>query len=405
MINHKMNIIFLLTSSRVNRLGKCSIRCRITYNKTRKEFSTGLFINPSLWNSKQQIAEPPNEENELINKQLSLIDNKIRQAFLMLQIQEDNFTVNDIYTMYKGEKLAKEYNVIEYFSTFLKQLKRLVGIDLKLATWKKYENAKDHCKGFIKWKFKAKDLPLKEVKSNFLNAFEFYLKVEKNCNQATVNKIIQRFRKPMRVAVAEGYLDKDPFLLYRAKRVKKEIVFLSVDELKQLENHQFSQPRLQQVKDWFVFNCYTGLAYNEIKNLRKQHIVIGFDGELWIEMKCEKTQKDISIPLLPKAKELIDKYDDNSEIVFDVCSNQRYNSYLKEIASVLGITKRLTTHTARKTFASTVLLFNDVPMEIVSQLLGHSSISITEESYGKVVKKKVSEEMKRFTLPIFFVIL
>lgn len=104
-------------------------------------------------------------------------------------------------------------------------LKKLIGIDLKLATWKKYENSKNHAQGFIKGKFKAKDIALKDVKSNFLNTFKFYLKVEKHCNQATLNKIIQRFRKPVRIAVADGYLDKDPFLLYRAKRVKKEIVF------------------------------------------------------------------------------------------------------------------------------------------------------------------------------------
>ena len=187
---------------------------------------------------------------------------------------------------------------------------------------------------------------------------------------------------------------KDPFILHKANKPKPQVVFLSVDELKQLEAYEFSQPRLQLVKDWFVFSCYTGLGYNEIKNLRKQHIVKGFDGELWIEMKREKTQKNISVPLLPKAKVLIDKYaDDNSENIFNICSNQRYNSYLKEIASVLGINKRLTTHTARKTFASTVLLYNDVPMEIVSQLLGHSSITITEDSYGKVIHKKFSEQM------------
>jgi integrase/recombinase XerD len=184
-------------------------------------------------------------------------------------------------------------------------------------------------------------------------------------------------------------------MLYRAKHVKKEIVFLSVEELKRLEEHEFSQPRLQQVKDWFIFSCYTGLAYNEISRLEKKHIVTGFDGELWIEMKREKTQKGISVPLLPKARMLIEKYrDDSSEKIFDICSNQRYNSYLKEIASILGIEKRLTTHTARKTFASTVLLYNDVPMEIVSELLGHSSISVTEDSYGKVIKKKVSEQVR-----------
>jgi len=156
-----------------------------------------------------------------------------------------------------------------------------------------------------------------------------------------------------------------------------------------LENRQFSQLRPQQVKDWFVFSCYTGLAYNEIKKLKKQHIVKGFDNELWIEMKREKIQKDISVPLLLKAMKLINKYtNDNSEMVFDICSNQLYNSYLKEIVSILGINKRLTTHTARKTFASTVLLYNDVPMEIVSELLGHSSITITEDGYGKVVEKE-----------------
>jgi len=390
----KLTIRYFVEKAKTNRKGYCPIICRTTYNKQRKQFSTGVFINPLLWNSKQQIAEPPNEENTLINKQLSLIENKIRQAFLMLQIQESNFHVNDIYSMFKGEKTAKEYNVIEYFDKFLKQLKRLIGIDLKLATWEKYENSKNHIQGFLKWKFKTRDIPLKDVKSNFLAEFEYYLKVEKHCNQTTVNKIIQRFRKSIKMALAGSYLEKDPFILYKAKRIKKEIVFLSVDELKQLEAYEFSQPRLQQVKDWFVFSCYTGLAYNEIKNLRKQHIVMGFDGELWIEMKREKTQKNISVPLLPKARELIDKYvEDNSEVVFDVCSNQRYNSYLKEIASILGINKRLTTHTARKTFASTVLLYNDVPMEIVSQLLGHSSITITEDSYGKVVQKKVSEQM------------
>jgi len=228
----------------------------------------------------------------------------------------------------------------------------------------------------------------------FLHDFEYYLKTEKKFLPNSVYKTIQRLRRVVRVSIGAEYLVKDPFVLHKANKPKIQVVFLSTEELETLENHQFTQPRLQQVKDWFVFSCYTGLAYNEIKNLRNQHIVKGFDGMLWIEMKREKTQKNISVPLLPKARELIDKYtDDNSENIFYICSNQRYNSYLKEIASILGINKRLTTHTARKTFASTVLLYNDVPMEIVSQLLGHSSITITEDSYGKVVKKKISEEI------------
>lgn len=146
----KITISFLLVISRLSKANKCSIKCRIAYNKTRKEFSTGLFINPSLWNNKQQIAEPPNEENDIINTQISLIENKIRQAFLLLQIQQDRFTVQDIYITYKGEKLTKDYNVVEYFEMHLKHLKRLIGIDIKQITWNKSYYVKNNVQSFIK---------------------------------------------------------------------------------------------------------------------------------------------------------------------------------------------------------------------------------------------------------------
>ncbi|MDP3353099.1 MAG: tyrosine-type recombinase/integrase [Flavobacteriaceae bacterium] len=390
----KLIVRYIVALNRINNVGKTSIGCRITYGKQRIQFSTGLFINPKSWNSKHQKAEPPNEENDFINIQLSLIKSKINKVFLWLQVQENNFIVNDIYRLYKGVKLRKEYNVIEYFEHRLNKLKKLIGIDIKQVTWDKSYYVKNNVKSFILWKFQQKDIPLNKLKLHFLDDLEYYLKVEKKQKQITVNKTIQRFRNPIKVAVAEGYLDKGPFMLHKTKMVRNEVVYLSVKELEKLEKHEFSQPRLQQVKDWFVFSCYTGLAYNELKNLLKQHIVIGFDEQLWIEMLRQKTQKNITIPLLPKAKQLIDKYStDDSDVIFPMISNQRYNSYLKEIASILGINKRLTTHTGRKTFASTVLLYNDVPMEIVSELLGHSNMKITQEHYGKIVQKKVSDEM------------
>lgn len=392
----KMKILFLLYKSKINKTTKCPIRCRITYNETRKEFSTGLFINPKSWNSKHQVTEPPNDENDIINNQLNLIKNKINKVFLWLQVQDNEFDVHDIFRLYKGEKLKKQYNVIEYFERHLKKLKKLIGVDIKQVTWDKSYYVKNNIQSFIEWKFQQKDLPLKQLNLHFLDELEYYLKVEKKQQQITVNKTIQRLRSPINVAVAEGFLDKDPFMLYKSKRVKKEVVYLSVEELKSLEKKQFSQTRLQQVKDWFVFSCYTGLAYNEIKKLTKQHLVVGFDNQLWIEIIREKTQRKMSVPLLPKAKQLIDKYAlDDSDVIFPIISNQRYNSYLKEIASILGIHKRISSHTGRKTFATTVLLYNDVPMEIVSELLGHSSMIITQEHYGKIVQKKVSEEMKR----------
>jgi len=380
--------------SRLNKISKCVIRCRITYNKQRKEFSTGLFIHPKHWNSKKQKVLEDTEHSEYTNTQLSLIINKMNQAFLLLQIQGNSFTVEDIYALYKGEKIKKEYNAVEYFEVFLERLKKLIRIDIKQVTWNKYHYVKQHVKAFIKCKYKRLDYPLKDLKLQFLYDFEYYLKVEKKQAQITINKSIQRFRKSVKVAVAEGYLDRDPFSMFKTKSVKKEVVFLSVEELRKLEEYSFSQIRLENVKNMFIFCCYTGLAYAEMEALVYKHIILGFDGLQWINMERKKTGRVINIPLLPKALGILKLYE-NEDYLLPVISNQRFNSYLKEIASIVGIEKRLTHHIARKTFASTVLLYNNVPMEIVSELLGHSNMSITQEYYGKVVMKKVSEEVKK----------
>jgi integrase len=391
----KINILFIINKHKKNAKGLCVLMCRLTFNKARKSFSTGLFINPDHWNSKQQSVKPPEPDSEYINNQLSLIKTKINKAFLLLQVKEERFNVGDIYSQYKGKKLVKEYNVVEFFERYLKKLKTLIGIDIKQPTWNKFSYVKKDVKSFIIWQFKANDYPLKKLELQFLNDFEYYLKVEKQQKQITINKSLQRFRKPIRIAVAEGYLDKDPFTLYKTKTVRTEVVFLSPEELTELEQHEFTQSRLQFIKDLFVFSCYTGLPYRELMDLKQPHITKGFDGNLWIKMKREKTSKELSIPLLPKVLEILEKYSNEEDYMFPRISNQRYNSYLKEIAVVVGIDKRLTTHMARRTFASTVLLFNDVPMEIVSELLGHSNMKITQDNYGKVVQKKVSLEMNR----------
>ncbi len=390
-----MKALFLIAKNRPNKKGNCILKCRITYCKQRREFSTGLFINPSNWNSKQQTVNPPEPDSDFINSQLSLVKTKINRAFLMLQVKEESFSVEDIYSLYKGVKTQREYNVVEFFERYLKKLKTLINIDIKQVTWNKFNYIKKDVKSFIKWQFKTNDYPLKKLELQFLHDFEYYLKVEKKQKQITINKSLQRFRRVIRTALAKNYLSKDPFLLYKTKTVRIEVVFLSPEELAKLERHEFTQSRLQFIKDLFVFSCYTGLPYRELMNLKRANIIKGFDGNLWVKMKREKTSKELSVPLLPKALEILAAYQNDETYIFPRISNQRYNSYLKEIAVLVGIDKRLTTHMARRTFASTVLLYNDVPMEIVSELLGHSNMKVTQDSYGKVVQKKISLEMEK----------
>jgi len=391
-----LSILFYLQKVRTNKKGICPIRCRITYLGKRKEFATGEFINPVEWLSKKQKVTSETPQSEHINLQLEIIASNLKNEFLQAQLQKKDFTVQDIFQSYfKISEKQKEAYVIAYFQEYLVKQRKLVGIDLQEATWKKFNYACRQAGDFIQLKYGKKDLPMKELKLHFLHDFEYYLKTERNQSQVTINKAIQRFRKPIKEAVAEGYLAKDPFVLHKPGRVVKQVIFLSVEELERFEKHHFVQPRLQLVKDLFIFCCYTGLAYHEMSNLKKEHIIKGFDGNEWIQMKREKTSKMISVPLLPKAKAVLDKYDEVGDYALPKFSNQKINSYLKEIAGIVGINKPISHHMARKTFASTVLLYNDVPMEIVSELLGHSSMKITQEYYGKVVQKRVSQEMMR----------
>lgn len=399
MNNTKLSILFLLQKVRINKQGKCPIRCRITYNEGRHEFATGLLINPNTWYSKLQQTKPPNEENNFVNSQLSLIKNKINQAFLYLQMKGPDFDVNDLYLIYKGEKPKKENGILEVYTEYNNKIKKLIGKDIELVTYNKYLESYNHLKDFVRFKFNSADLKIKDVKSNFLDDYDYYLKTQKGKNkqglsQSTINKAIQRFRKTLKYAISEGYLEKDPFIMHTAKVVKKNIVFLTKEELLKLENHQFKTARIQSVKELFVFCCYTGLAFKEMSLLKKSDIITGFDGNLWIVVKRSKTDRDYKVPLLPRAQQALQIYNvDTSELLFPKISNQKFNEYLKEIAGIIGISKNLTHHIARKTFASTVLLYNDVPMEIVSELLGHSKLSTTQEHYAKVVNSKLSQHI------------
>ncbi|WP_459926596.1 site-specific integrase [Flavobacterium covae] len=392
MITQPIKILFVISATRINKKGLVPIVCRITYLGIRKPFATGLFIKPDNWNNSLQKAIPDDTEHKQINTQLSLIKQEINQAFLFLQVQKEQFDVEDIYLKYKGEDIKPSKTLIEVFNLHNTRMEKLVGIEYTKSTFSKFTEAKQHIENFLFYKYKKRNIALEDISLKFLNDFDYYLKTEKKFKQITINKSIQRVRKIIKLAIAEGFLMTDPFLLYKPKKVINSITYLTTKELYKLENHKFSQKRLEQVRDMFVFCCYTGLPYQEMSILTQKHVVKKFDGKLWIDMFRQKTKRQFSIPLLPKAISIIEKYQDDKRLL-PVVSNQKFNSYIKEIAEIIGVEKKLTHHIARKTFATTVLLYNDVPIEVVSELLGHSKISTTQEHYAKVVQKKVSEQI------------
>lgn len=393
-MNHsKLSILFVAYLAKKNQKGLCPLKCRLTFNKKRKEFACGVMVDPERWDSKLQKVEG----DKLFNSNLDIIRSKIQKVYMTLELEQDSFTVQDIANKYLNKPGQDKTYLIIYYNSYLKKLKSLIGKELKESTYRKFEYVRNDLKNFVWSKYKKRDIPLEDLKLSFLDDFDYYLKTKKEQKQVTINKSIQRFRKVIKVAYAEGLLNNNPFLLHKPKRVTKVITYLSGEELEALETYNFKLSRLELVRDLFVFSCYTGLAYLEMKQLKKKHIIRNFDGKLWIQMKREKTEKNLSIPILDKANDIISKYSGHSELIFPAYSNQKINAYLKEIAVIVGIEKNLTHHVARKTFATTVLLFNGVPMEIVSELLGHSSIQITQDYYGKIVQKKVGLEMADLT--------
>jgi site-specific recombinase XerD len=248
------------------------------------------------------------------------------------------------------------------------------------------------------WKLNVKDIAIDKIDFALITDFEFYLRSEKNCSNNTAVKYVRNFRKIIKICLSNDWLEKDPFVKYDGKMKEVETEFLTEEEIQSIYSKKFRTPRLELVRDIFIFCCFTGLAYVDVKGLRNDHIGIGIDGQKWIFKNRQKTDTKSKIPLLPIPEELIKKYAAhpkclNEDRVLPVLSNQKMNGYLKEIGDLCEITKEITFHMARHTFATSVTLTNGVPIESVSKMLGHKNIQTTQH-YARVLDKKVSEDMQ-----------
>jgi len=243
-------------------------------------------------------------------------------------------------------------------------------------------------------------MKLQDINSMFVSNFEFYLKTTRNCCNNTTIKYIKNFKKIIRIALANGWMKADPFSNISYHLDEVDMAYLTETELKLLMNKNFELERLQQVKDVYIFCCFTGLAFVDVMNLKYTDIE-DKDGRLWIKKKRQKTKNWCAIPLLEPALILMEKYRMHPRCIAKGCvmpviTNQKMNAYLKEISDLSGIKKNLSTHTARHTFATTVTLANQVSMEVVSKMLGHSGINMTKK-YARVVDDLINRDMQKLT--------
>lgn len=398
-LNQTFSILFWLNKAKMNKQGLIPIWIRITVDGKRAECSTQKQIHPKFWDAENNKVIDKFSESRSINDYLTLVKADILKHYNILLSTKDVVTADDVKNSYKGVKEIKK-TFLQLFKQYNQQLTERKEIeDLSEGRHKRFEILYGKCEAFIKYKFKRSDIILEELKLNFIVEFEHYLRTVDKIGHNTSMKYAKDLKQVMKYGAMLEYIPSSPFEHFQCsyKKVKRE--FLDQDELDALYKKEFVIKRLEEVRDCYLFSCYTGYAYSDAEALTPDDIAIGIDGEKWIIRNRKKTDTTENVPLLPIPLEIIEKYRKHdycktNNRLLPMNSNQRYNAYLKEISDLCTIKKKLTTHTARHTFATTVLLINDVPMETAMELLGHTDIRTTQ-IYGKIVQKKVSSDMRK----------
>jgi site-specific recombinase XerD len=396
-VSHSLSLLFYIKKSKADENGKSNIYLRITLAGRRAECSVRRKVKFNEWNSKTQLALGNSVVSQEINRELGVIKNRIYSIQQQYQRQEKLYTAMDLRDGYLGKDKTQKM-VLDLFQEHNAKVEILIGKDFSAGTAERYRTCRKHIKEFIKKKYNKNDIPVEDVNHQFITGFEYYLKTTRKCAHNSAIKYITNFKKIIRIAHANDWIDKDPFLHWKGKLKIVDREFLTEEEIQKIVALDLKMERLNQVRDIFIFCCFTGLAYADVKKLNRGDISIGADGEEWVKTKRSKTDTRSNIPILPIAKTIIEKYKDNEllkekDLVLPVLSNQKMNAYIKEIANLACIKKNLTFHLARHTFATTVTLTNGVPIESVSKMLGHTNLKTTQH-YAKILDMKVSKDME-----------
>lgn len=394
MVRSSFAILFFIRDSRVRKDGTTSIEVVLTVNGERCAFSTGKKVKSCNWDKNKQQVKGKDEEAQSLNNYLKAIKAKLYQKEAELLERGFVITAELLRDAYfdKVESL-KEKSLFEVFEEHNQEQEKLVGNGVSKATYWISVYTVRLLKEFVQQKYKREDLYLRELNLNFIQSFHTFLRIDKGMAQNSSTKHLKLLKKIINLAVANSYMTTNPFITYKVEREPVEIDFLDEEELRKIINFDTPLPRLEKAKDMFLFGCFTGLSYIDIKTLAPEHFEKDNTGRIWIKKRRVKTGVLSRIPLLPIAKLILDKYK-GGEKLLPIQDPADINKYLKDIAILCDIKKRITFHTSRHTFASTVTLANNISLEVVSKMLGHTNTRMTNH-YAKLIDKCIGEQMDK----------
>ena len=384
-------VVFFLRGKVELKGGNTPIDIRIYLRNERLRVgATGYSIDTKLWDSKRGRVIGRSADAIKINNELDRIESDLIHLYRQNEFA-DNLSLDLIRAEYTGEKI-KSASFIAFYQEYLKQLETEVGVKRSYASFQKYGVLLRHFIAFIKEKYNRKDFLFSDLSYRVIVDFEAYLTTKGKCSHNTTMKMMGTLKTMTTRAQKFGLLDRDPFINYKMTFKKVDRGFLTDEEIQVIMDKKIDIPRLALVRDIFIFSCFTGLAYIDVAHLTPMNIRI-INGKKWIITRREKTDVDSNILLLEIPEQIIDKYkgvDPNGRLL-PVFSNQKVNSYLKEIAAICGLDRNLTFHLARHTFA-TMSLTKGVPIESVSKMLGHANIRTTQ-IYARIISKKIEIDM------------
>ena len=391
------SILIWANKSKADQNGLLPLYARVTVNGKRAEISLKKKVKPTTWNVQSGTMKGSTEEVRQVNKNIGDVRNQLWQIYADKRSLGQYISAEEIKEVFLGSE-SSHRSLLEVFDEHNKQVAELVGKQIVKATLVKYETIRSKVSEYIIFKFNKKDILLDKLEYSFITGFEHYLKANQSISHNVVMSYIKRVKRIVNIAVDNKWIAVNPFKKFVCTTKKTNRTELEESELGILQKKEFAVSRLEEVRDCYLFSCYTGYAFVDACKLTRRNIVTGNDGEIWIITDRTKSKIEASVPLLPQAIAIIEKYENHPVCVSEnrllpMKSNQKMNAYLKEIAALCGIEKNLTTHTARHTFATTVTLQNDVPIETVSKMLGHTKITTTQ-IYARVKRKKISQDMK-----------
>lgn len=386
-------VSYYVRSNYENKQGKSPLMIRIFLNGEMLNLgSSGLNIDKKLWNNSTSRMKGRTVEALNVNAQLDKISISLQNIFKQYKDDPD-LSLDKIKSVYLGKDRPK-ITFLEFYDKYLEDVKFMIGAGKTKATYDKYSATKKHFMKFLELKYGRKDIRPKELTHVMVHDFDIYLRTTGGLKSNSATKTLKFFKTIVIFAQKCGVMTHDPFLNHHFHLEHVDRGFLTDEEIQLIMKKEFPTQRLEQVRDVFIFSCFCGLAYIDVANLKEDNIV-ELDGKKWIMTKRQKTNIPSNILLLDIPLRIIDKYKGKTKggKLLPILSNQKMNSYLKEIADVCGIKKTLTYHVARHTFA-TMTLSKGVPIESVSKMLGHTNIKTTQ-IYARITNKKIEEDMTK----------